>query len=523
MDEMLPVMLPIEDSAAVYSIVYPGEQPAIGPEGSSFFDLLVEQFSQAINTSDQASFQNLLSLELPVLTVDQEQVGEEFFSEEMFAELAESVFPFQLLQTGEEAPLLEAVDIQVPFDQMPEEVLMLLEQERSNFVGNGLDLVETVGEQILAENVTTEVSMPEDIQRVLNEITMQQQVPIEESLEPTVNLPASSEDTTAELGNFVHEYGSQPEAETEQAILNATPPDFKGEEVVVDKSQHNMNQPTVFDSLAKDQATFVSDETLEGDTKSSDLDFLQFLNANSKGSTEQVQSAAVDEHFVAPQTFNELTAEMNETIESTLSFGQNSQEFTDTPKQTLSDDFSNELNNEEFVPLEQNDIEKTTESSFESRVKQAEEAQLITKQIIKSAQLRQGVTKTEFTLSLEPDYLGALKINIALEGDTVFARFAADTAHTRDVLSENLTTLKQSLENAGIKFDEIEVTFENNQSGFELSQQDMASDSKQASTQRETANPFAIPDYDFNNEDLVGTQTSLPSMNNGLYHVNYLA
>lgn len=61
------------------------------------------------------------------------------------------------------------------------------------------------------------------------------------------------------------------------------------------------------------------------------------------------------------------------------------------------------------------------------------------------------------TIQLNPESLGHLKIRIGIEGGTVSARFEASTAEARDLLTENLDSLKAALEARGLQVDRLQV------------------------------------------------------------------
>jgi hypothetical protein len=61
------------------------------------------------------------------------------------------------------------------------------------------------------------------------------------------------------------------------------------------------------------------------------------------------------------------------------------------------------------------------------------------------------------TIQLRPDSLGHLKIRIGIEDGTVSARFQASTPQARDLLKENLDTLRTALEARGLQVDRLHV------------------------------------------------------------------
>ncbi len=126
---------------------------------------------------------------------------------------------------------------------------------------------------------------------------------------------------------------------------------------------------------------------------------------------------------------------------------------------TNKNSFSVEQQVEASAEADKGDKTTNAEESFMKRVKQMEEAQSVARQLAQSASFKQGVNGSEFTIKLEPDYLGRLKINISQdsEGDGMIAKIVAESSYTKEVLNNNLPTLKDSLSAEGIEIDDIQI------------------------------------------------------------------
>lgn len=61
------------------------------------------------------------------------------------------------------------------------------------------------------------------------------------------------------------------------------------------------------------------------------------------------------------------------------------------------------------------------------------------------------------TLRLTPHALGALRVQIMIDGKEVVARLEATSPATREMLSQNLDVLKQALESRGLKAEQIQI------------------------------------------------------------------
>lgn len=125
---------------------------------------------------------------------------------------------------------------------------------------------------------------------------------------------------------------------------------------------------------------------------------------------------------------------------------------------------------------EESEKAETLKHSNQARKNEAEEAKAIADQLIKSAKYQNTAEGGEFTLSLQPSYLGNLKVSVAIEGDTVVTRIAAQNSNTKNILNDNIDELKKAFDEAGIESGEIEIVNDgDDNSDFEFMQD---SDSK---------------------------------------------
>ncbi len=80
------------------------------------------------------------------------------------------------------------------------------------------------------------------------------------------------------------------------------------------------------------------------------------------------------------------------------------------------------------------------------------------KQIVERFDVLISGTKSEASIQLKPRYLGDLKIHLIVEGGSIKAVLDASTHQAKHLLEVNLTNLKQSLEDQGLKIKEISVS-----------------------------------------------------------------
>jgi flagellar hook-length control protein FliK len=230
---------------------------------------------------------------------------------------------------------------------------------------------------------------------------------------------------------------------------------------------------------------------------------------------------------------NETTQEHRaETIqlEATMDFSDGTS--SDAEAQTHTPDSAKDsVPNPAFFTTEKSAETQHFESWTEERVRQVKEAQMISQQIVKSVHFRQGITNSEFSLTLEPDYLGQLRMKISSNNDTVSAHIVTDTPYTKNILLENISMLKESLNNAGVKLDQIEITVEESDAGLDFDTQNSGNGLEaRTSSNKSSTDDFEFPSYtdlvnEFNELKDAHTYPLMPGMqvDENIYSVNFLA
>lgn len=95
-------------------------------------------------------------------------------------------------------------------------------------------------------------------------------------------------------------------------------------------------------------------------------------------------------------------------------------------------------------------------------------------QITTKFQLLTGQHGSEVRVQLKPDQLGSIKISIEVVQDTVTTRMQVENEKVKQIIESNMQTLKNALEESGIKVEKFEVTVDQGQGEFfhrELSEQ----------------------------------------------------
>jgi flagellar hook-length control protein FliK len=105
----------------------------------------------------------------------------------------------------------------------------------------------------------------------------------------------------------------------------------------------------------------------------------------------------------------------------------------------------------------------TGESSFKQAVLDPKE---LISQVVNKAQLLLKQNSSEMNIQLKPDFLGKMTIKVTLADGVVTARFLTENQQVKNVLEQNIQSLRQSLEAQGIKVDKTEVNVQLDSGGM---------------------------------------------------------
>ena len=88
-------------------------------------------------------------------------------------------------------------------------------------------------------------------------------------------------------------------------------------------------------------------------------------------------------------------------------------------------------------------------------------------QIVRQARLIRTATNTEMVIKLNPEHLGELTLRVSVSSSgAVNASFHSDNAQVRTIIENSLVQLRQELNNAGLKVDNVEVSANLNDGGL---------------------------------------------------------
>lgn len=96
----------------------------------------------------------------------------------------------------------------------------------------------------------------------------------------------------------------------------------------------------------------------------------------------------------------------------------------------------------------------------------------VAEQIVQSGKLKVLGEKHEIEIQLKPEYLGKLAIRLSLENGVMTARFLIENHQVARMVDSNLPQLKQTLEDQGVRFDQVQVEVGDPGSSFQERHQD---------------------------------------------------
>lgn len=86
------------------------------------------------------------------------------------------------------------------------------------------------------------------------------------------------------------------------------------------------------------------------------------------------------------------------------------------------------------------------------------DAQDVVRQVVEEIKLTVKAETTSFELQLNPEHLGKINLQVAAKNGVVTAQIATETAEAKEILEAQLSILKETLNNQGVKVDAVEVS-----------------------------------------------------------------
>jgi len=141
-----------------------------------------------------------------------------------------------------------------------------------------------------------------------------------------------------------------------------------------------------------------------------------------------------------------------------------------------------------------NKVLETAQTGQSNQINEKSPEKSIMEQVINKAAEQVNQNKTEISLSLRPDNLGKVNINLVTKDGALTAQITAESNHVKDILTKGIESLKQSLEEHGVNVSNITVkvqepaqTENSSQNQFEQSNQSFANSNHNNQTQQQQA------------------------------------
>lgn len=161
--------------------------------------------------------------------------------------------------------------------------------------------------------------------------------------------------------------------------------------------------------------------------------------------------------------------------ETTKHFGEGNEKSETNPSEdyelVLSSD--KEVKNESFGPIIKEGIEFTNENLMEVEIPEVEPKEVV-KQIVDQVKLDLSENKSEMKLTLKPEALGEMTMNVEVTKDGIIAKVMVDNYKTKEIIDGNILQLKEGIKGTGMEIKTFEV-FVGNGSDFDQHNFDQSS------------------------------------------------
>lgn len=115
-----------------------------------------------------------------------------------------------------------------------------------------------------------------------------------------------------------------------------------------------------------------------------------------------------------------------------------------------------EIKNEAFTPFIKEGIEFTTDVPTEVEIPVIEPKEVV-KQIVDQIKFDLSESKNEMKLTLKPETLGEMTMNIEVAKDGIIAKIMVDNYRTKEIIEGNIAQLKEGIKDTGMEIKTFEV------------------------------------------------------------------
>lgn len=195
------------------------------------------------------------------------------------------------------------------------------------------------------------------------------------------------------------------------------------------------------------------------------------------GSTQDSSYQNSDEGTSSGETGNGITSDEN--TEKTQSKSQVDSSFDDSGERVLHHEDGAHSDNSVLHASVSEQL--NTDTSFEMSQSQSRlrvDTTDIIRQIVDSMSISNTTEESAINLQLTPESLGRMYINVSQKNSEISARIAVSNEAVKEALQTQMVNLKESLNNSGIRVNEVEITVASHEFERNL-EQGAANDSRQ--------------------------------------------
>jgi flagellar hook-length control protein FliK len=227
-------------------------------------------------------------------------------------------------------------------------------------------------------------------------------------------------------------------------------------------------------NLTKDEIVVIMDELHK---ESSPMN-QQNVNQNIEETTDNSQSVdqndtVVEVHNLKGEFKKQLSNETNDSNSTETQNNDSNQNEAEINMKSPLDAFIQNLS------IAGND----TNTGFTEQISNLRQMQEITNQIVEQIKVFIKPDQTSMELQLNPESLGKINLSVVSKDGVITAQFTAQNEIAKEAIESQMHTLRESLNNQGLKVESIEVTVSN----FDFGQSNQAANggkSKQGNSQR---------------------------------------
>ncbi len=200
---------------------------------------------------------------------------------------------------------------------------------------------------------------------------------------------------------------------------------------------------------------------IQAELADGEMDFAQVLAGNISQDMEGVEAAEEDggDMAVLAGSQPEDTGFTFEAVKKSGEMAQVGEDHADNKSSGSSAKTENGSMAEQFLNLV-TDAAATDEVEF-SQLSKSEQVRAVAEQILEKVRVVLSDTQTSMEISLTPESLGRVTLNLVSKHGALTAHFTAQNEIAKEAIESQMVVLRENLESQGLKVEAIEVTVSN--------------------------------------------------------------